>query len=172
MEYHDLQYDAEKQNQYLPPDFIPLNAQFFHSDVWEPHFWFFFHTIAHTYPAIPNSVTKRKYYDFVQNIPLFIPNPEISGEFSKLLDEYPVSPYLDSRDSFIRWMHFFQNKRHKQLGKEEISLFASLDNYRNHYTPKPIKLSEKLRIRKEYVIMFFTIICLIGIYICGGYART
>lgn len=135
-------------------------------------FGFFFHTIAHTYPAIPNSVTKRKYYDFVQNIPLFIPNPEISGEFSKLLDEYPVSPYLDSRDSFIRWMHFFQNKRHKQLGKEEISLFASLDNYRNHYTPKPIKLSEKLRIRKEYVIMFFTIICLIGIYTCGGYART
>ena len=164
MEYNDLQYDKEQQNQYLPPSFIPLNAEYFNCEVWEPHFWFFFQTIAHTYPVIPNSVTKRKYYDFIQNIPLFIPNPEISDDFSKLLDKYPVSPYLDSRDSFIRWMHFFQNKRGLQLGKEEISLFASLDSYRTHYKPKQVKLSESLRIRKEYVVLFFTLACLIGIY--------
>jgi hypothetical protein len=164
MDNHDARYDTEKQNQYLPPDFEPLNARVFDPNVWEPHFWFFFHTIAHTYPAIPNSVTKRKYYDFIQNIPLFIPNPELSNDFSRLLDEFPVSPYLDSRDSFIRWMHFFENKRNLQLGKEEISLFSSLDNYRNHYKPVQIKLSEKLRLRKEYIVMFFTMVCLVGIY--------
>ena len=74
METMDEKYNKEKENQYLPPDFTPLNAQLFDREVWEPNFWFFFHTIAHSYPAIPNSVTKRKYYDFIQNIPLFIRN--------------------------------------------------------------------------------------------------
>lgn len=160
----DELYDKERQNQYLPPDFTPLNAELFDPEVWEPHFWFFFHTVAHSYPAVPNSVTKRKYYDFIQNIPLFIPNPDISTQFSKLLDKYPVSPYLDSRDSFIRWMHFFHNKRNKQLGKEEISLFASLDQYRHHYKPQQLKLSERFSLKKEYVVFVFTLICLVLIY--------
>ena len=42
MDNHDARYDIEKQNQYLPPDFEPLNARLFDRDVWEPHFWFFF----------------------------------------------------------------------------------------------------------------------------------
>ena len=78
--------------------------------VWGPHYWFFLHTIAMSYPHRPNSVTKKKYYDFIQNIPLFIPVESFSTRFSNLLDEYPVSPYLDSRDSFIRWMWFIHNK--------------------------------------------------------------
>ena len=161
----DELYDKERQNQYLPPDFTPLNAELFDHEVWEPNFWFFFHTVAHSYPAIPNSVTKRKYYDFIQNIPLFIPNPDISTQFSKLLDKYPVSPYLDSRDSFIRWVHFIHNKVNKSLGKAEISLFAALDHYRSHYKPKQIKLSEKMNLQREYVVMTFTIICVVLIYL-------
>ena len=42
-------------------------------NIWGPHYWFFLHTIAMSYPIHPNAVTKKKYYDFVQNIPLFIP---------------------------------------------------------------------------------------------------
>jgi hypothetical protein len=164
MDTIDHKFDKERKNQYLPPDFTPLNAQLFDKEVWEPHFWFFFHTIAHSYPSVPNSTTKRKYYDFIINIPLFIPNPEVGNEFSKLLDKYPVSPYLDSRDSFIRWMHFFHNKRNKMLGKEEISLFSSLDNYRNFYKPQQIKLSEQFHLKKEYIVMVFTILVVIAIY--------
>lgn len=164
MDTLEQQYNNEKKNQYLPPDFSPLNAQLFDREVWEPNFWFFFHTIAHSYPAIPNSVTKRKYYDFIQNIPLFIPNPEIGNEFSKLIDAYPVSPYLDSRDSFIRWMHFFQNRRNLSLGKEEVSLFASLDNYRNNYKPVQMKLSERFQLKREYIVMTFTILLLLFLF--------
>ena len=63
-----------------------------------------------SYPLHPNAVTKKKYYDFVQNIPLFRPVESIAGEFSKLLDLYPIQPYLDNRESFIRWMWFIHNK--------------------------------------------------------------
>ena len=78
--------------------------------IWGPFYWFVLHTIALTYPAHPNEVIKKKYYDFIQNLPLFIPIPEMGDNFGAMLDKYPISPYLDSRESFIRWVHFIHNK--------------------------------------------------------------
>ena len=101
--------------------------------VWGPHYWFFLHTVAHTYPGVPNAVTKRKYYDLIQNMPLFLPDAEMGNRFSTLLDLYPVSPYLDSRDSFIRWMHFIHNKVNVALGEEELTLPEGLEKYLDQY---------------------------------------
>ena len=94
-----------------------------------------------------------------------IPNPEIGDKFSGLLDQFPVSPYLDSRDSFIRWVHFMHNKINKILEKPEISLFAALDNYRAKYRPKQIKMSERFHLKQEFIIAFFTVMCFILIYL-------
>jgi hypothetical protein len=58
--------------------------------VWGPFYWFVLHTIALTYPTHPNDVIKKKYYDFIQNLPLFLPVPEIGNIFTSLLDKYPV----------------------------------------------------------------------------------
>ena len=44
--------------------------------VWGPHYWFFLHTLVMTYPHHPNTVTKKKYYEFIQNLPLFLPVEE------------------------------------------------------------------------------------------------
>jgi hypothetical protein len=85
--------------------------------IWGPHYWFFLHTVAICYPHRPNTITKKKYYDFIHNIPMFIPVENIASYFSQLLDQYPVSPYLDSRDAFIRWMHFIHNKINQKLEK-------------------------------------------------------
>ena len=82
---------------------------------WGPHYWFVLHTIANTYPLAPNDVTKKKYYDFIQNLPLLLPIEEIGNSFAKYLDKYPVTPYLDSRPSFIKWMHFIHNKCNTHL---------------------------------------------------------
>ena len=65
--------------------------------IWGPHYWFFLHTVALSYPRTPNEVTRKKYYDFIQNFPLFIPIEDIGNTFSKLVDKYPVTPYLDSQ---------------------------------------------------------------------------
>ena len=97
--------------------------------VWGPKYWFVLHSVAYNYPEHPNDVTKRKYYDFIQNIPLFLPNIDMGNNFSNLLDKYPVSPYLDCRDSFIRWVHFIHNKVNRHLHKKEITLVDSLDKY-------------------------------------------
>jgi len=136
----------------------------FDSNVWGPHYWFFLHTVAESYPKHPNDVTKRKYYDLIQNMPVFIPVYEMGNKFSEMLDRYPVTPYLDNRDSFVRWVHFIHNKFNALLGKPELSLPASLDKYRAEYRPKPVYLSEKINMRKHYIHAALILGCLFMIY--------
>ena len=122
----------------------------YNPEIWGPHYWFFLHTIAHSYPEFPNAVTKRKYYDLIINIPLFIPNSNIANNFSNILDKYPVSPYLDNRDSFKKWMHFIHNKINVMLNKDESSFEDAQQLYEKSYLPKRILLSEKFRIKKHH----------------------
>ena len=46
------------------------------ANVWGPHYWFFLMTIAISYPTKANEVTRKKYYDLINNFPLFIPVPK------------------------------------------------------------------------------------------------
>jgi hypothetical protein len=133
------------------------------SKVWGPHYWFFLHTISMCYPLRPNGVTKKKYFEFIQNLPLFIPIENMSSEFSKLLDEYPVSPYLDSRDSFIRWMHFIHNKINQKLEKPNITLNDFYIKYYDYYKPNDIKLKEYYRLREKIIYggLLVLVVCLI-----------
>jgi FAD-linked sulfhydryl oxidase len=124
--------------------------------VWGPHYWFFLHTLAMTYPHHPNAVTKKKYYEFIQNLPLFLPVEEISGEFSKLIDKYPITPYLDNRDSFVRWMHFIHNKINEKLEKPTISLNEFFVDYYNEYKTHDEKFTEYYRIREK--VIYFGIV--------------
>ena len=136
----------------------------FSPDIWGPHYWFFLHTVAESYPIHPNPVTKRKYYDLIQNMPLFIPDAEIGGKFSQMLDKYPVTPYLDNRDSFVRWVHFMHNKMNYKLGKQEISLPLALEKYRDEYQPKPIIIGERINMRKHYIHAILILLFLFLIY--------
>ena len=125
--------------------------------VWGPHYWFFLHTIAMTYPHTPNDVTKRKYYELIQNLPLFIPVEGMGSEFSKLLDQYPVVPYLDSRSSFCRWMHFIHNKINEKLEKPKISINEFYSRYYEEYKPKDIKMKDFYRWREK---LLYTLVVL------------
>ena len=119
--------------------------------IWGPHYWFFLHTVAMTYPYHPNAVTKKKYYEFVQNIPIFIPVEEISKEFERMIDQYPITPYLDNRDSFVRWMHFIHNKINEKLEKPPITLNDFFVQYYNEYKSQNEKLSEFYKLREKLI---------------------
>jgi hypothetical protein len=106
-----------------------------------------------TYPHHPNSVTKKKYYEFIQNLPLFLPVEEISGEFSKLIDKYPVSPYLDNRDSFVRWMHFIHNKINEKLEKPQISLNDFFVKYYDEYKTEDDKINQYYKVREKLIYL-------------------
>lgn len=119
--------------------------------IWGPHYWFFLHTVAMTYPHHPNAVTKKKYYEFIQNLPLFIPVEQISKEFEKFIDLYPITPYLDNRDSFVRWMHFAHNKINEKLEKPQITLNDFFVQYYNEYKSQNEKLVEFYKLREKII---------------------
>ena len=108
--------------------------------IWGPQYWFVLHTIALNYPLHPNETSKKKYYDFIENLPLFIPISDMGNLFSKLLDLYPVTPYLDSRESLIKWIHFIHNKVNLSIGIPEKSLEETLHSYYKLYEPPEITI--------------------------------
>jgi len=132
--------------------------------VWGPHYWFVLHTIANTYPPSPNDVTKKKYYDFIQNLPLLLPIQEIGNSFAKYLDKYPVTPYLDSRPSFMKWMHFIHNKINVSIGEPELSQEESMAQYYDEYKPKVVKDAQQRKQREK--LIFLLIVCFL--IIIGG----
>jgi pyruvate-formate lyase-activating enzyme len=137
---------------------------FFDPKIWGPHYWHFLHTIAMTYPLRANTQTKKKYYEFIQNLPLFIPVEKMSSDFGKLLNEYPVVPYLDTRESFIRWMHFIHNKINKKLEKPTIKLNEFYENYYNEYKPKDQKWREYYKTQSKIIYVVVILLLSFAIY--------
>jgi hypothetical protein len=134
------------------------------STIWGPPMWFFLHTSAMCYPLYPNAITKKKYYDFFQNLPLFIPIEPMSSYFSRLLEEYPISPYLDDRESLTRWVWFIHNKINEKLEKPPLSLSDFYVNYYQAYQPKNNKRWENVKLREKWVYAGCLILLLGTIY--------
>ena len=130
--------------------------------VWGPHYWFFLHTLSLSYPHHPNAETKKKYYELISNLPLFIPVESIGKSFEMLLDEYPVSPYLTNKESLIKWTHFIHNKINQQLEKPSITLNEFYFRYYEEYKPKDIKMKDYYKWR-EKIIYTLVIISTFGL---------
>lgn len=146
---------------------MSLNKTFLNPKVWGPHYWFVLHTIALTYPKRPNETVKKKYYELIQNLPLFIPIENMGNFFSKLLDTYPVTPYLDSKESFIKWMYFIHNRVNKELNYKQISLSESLELYYKNYTSynDNRNKSNNIIIKKEYIsFILISVLIFLAIY--------
>ena len=133
-------------------------------EIWGPHYWFVLYTIAISYPLNPNEVSKKKYYDFIQNLPLFIPISNIGNTFSEFLDKYPVTPYLDSRESMIKWVHFIHNKINIYLGKDEITYYEAMRQYYDNYKEKKIKIYDERKNKHKFIfgttIILLIILCI------------
>lgn len=125
---------------------------------WGPNFWYVIHIMAFHYPKHPNKVSKKKYYDYVMNIPLFLPNSKMGNEFSKLLNKYPVTPYLDSRESFIKWTHFIHNRVNESIGKNTMNYSTFIDLYT---TPKEKKEERKFDYKNLIIVVLMLILMLI-----------
>ena len=133
-------------------------------NIWGPKYWFFLYTVALSYSNNPNDTIKKKYYDFIQNFPLFIPNPNMGNVFSRFLDAYPVTPYLDSKESFLKWIHFIHNKINVFLGKPEMTYYDAMNNYYEQFKLKEVKKKDE-RKNKHKFIFASAIVLLISITI-------
>lgn len=138
----------------------------FDPSIWGPHYWFFLHTISLMYPDHPNDITRKKYYDFIQNLPTFIPNDQLSKTFEKLLDKYPLSPYLDSKSNLVKWIHFIHNEINILTEKKHISINEFYTSYANHYKLANLKAWEYTKFKER--VIYVTIITILLIIILKG----
>jgi hypothetical protein len=98
--------------------------------VWGPATWTFLHTTAFTYPEEPDEVAKRNYYTFFHGLAPFLPDPDAQDLYAKLLHQFPVSAYLDSRKSLVRWVHFIHNRVNDRLEKPRVGMDDFLQNHK------------------------------------------
>jgi len=131
-------------------------------NVWIPKLKFTLQTISVTYPQNPNDVEKKKYYDFVQNLPLFFPFKPFGKNFIELLDQYPVTPYLSSRMSFMKWVHFIFNKINVQMELPEEDFDEYLNKYYDDYKPEEMKKKNIYKTRRKYIKFAFGVLLLSG----------
>lgn len=136
-------------------------------EVWGKHYWFVLHTIAVSYPERPNEVTKKKYYRLIQDFPLFLPDAKASASFADLIEQYPVTPYLDHRMSFMKWTHFIHNKVNESIGKAPISFYDAMELYYANYKPRELReKGEKLN--RERMVWLSIVL---GLITFGVYSR-
>ena len=132
--------------------------------IWIPKLQFMLITISLYYPLHPNDISKKKYYDFITNLPVFFPDIPLGNDFIKLLDEFPVTPYLKSRESFMKWVHFINNKINITMDYEQNSFYESLESYYDYYKPEEIRKKEYSKRKKQYIqlgIVFFIILTIV-----------
>jgi hypothetical protein len=130
--------------------------------IWGPSYWFFLHTICLNYPVNPNKMIKKKYYDLIMNFPLFIPNKDIADNFETILDKYPVNPYLDNRNSLIKWIHFIHNEINKMINKPTIEIHSFLDNYYDLYKINNNNIAVQFNYSNYIKVLFFILL----IFLC------
>ena len=129
-------------------------------EIWLPQLKFILQTIALYYPKNPNEITIRKYYNLVQNLPVFFPEEPIGNTMRKILDDFPVQPYLNSKTSFMKWIHFVFNKINKKLEINTKSFYESLEEYYKNYKPREILNKEQIRQKKKYMYIFSVVLFL------------
>ena len=132
--------------------------------VWFPHLKFTLWTIAVQYPVKPNEVTIKKYYQLINNLPVFFPISPMGKTFLDLLDRYPVRPYLDSRKAFMKWNHFIINKLSEIMELPQETFYESLENYYNEYKPKELIAEELFRKKKKYIYIGVISTLIVALY--------
>jgi len=121
--------------------------------VWGPKFWFTIHTMAKMYPDTPNEVTRKKYYETIHNIPVFFPQFPLGDAFSNMLERYPVTPYLDSKTAFMKWLHFIYCKVRVSVGEMAVPLDGFIRDYDDKYIPEVIMEKNDGRLRQQIALI-------------------
>jgi len=133
--------------------------------IWGPHYWFFLHSVAHNYPKYPTSIQKKMHYRLVHHFHEFIPSRTMAAEFVKLVADFPVLPYLDCKDDFVKWMHFIHNKVNERIEKPTMSMEEHIQETKVLYESKPSKMRNYLKNNTFIVSILFILLMGVAIYI-------
>jgi hypothetical protein len=125
--------------------------------IWSPHLWFSLITLSFSIPNNPSDLLKKQYFAYINNLPTFYPYDKFNEHFEKLLVKYPVTPYLDNKNTFLKWIHFIKEKTDIIYGYKPITMRQFLSEYYNHYTNES-KLRRDLKLAKYCIVLLIIIL--------------
>ena len=128
-----------------------------HTTVWSTRYWFVALTTCLSYPDTPTDTIKQKYYDLYQNIFLFLPHNDDIRQFYPFITRFPITPYLDSRSSLLRWLFFMHNQISDTLNIQRRTESELLLEYRTMYRPVDVVDYNSFLIKRHLV--GFSIVC-------------
>ena len=110
------------------------------------------HTMAWSYPESPSPSVRTEYFRFLQAFPQFIPDEEMRAYFARLMENHPVSAYLDSRRDLVEWMHFMHNQVNARVGKRELTLAEALAAWNDEILSQPRAHAFRERKWREHMV--------------------
>lgn len=87
------------------------------SSVWGPYVWKSLHYIAAQYPFVPTIDDQKHYKLFFETLAFVLPCASCRFHFSKLLRDFPIDEYLESRETLSEWVWEAHNKVNTRTGK-------------------------------------------------------
>lgn len=127
-------------------------------EIWGNHFWFTMHTASFFYPEYPTPTDMHRYKNFYESFAFIIPCPECKVHYTQMLNDHPIDPYLESRDSLSRWVVLVHNKVNERLGKKQISYQQAVEQYNKQFLPATKK---DKRIKHCAVVLLILVIAFI-----------
>ena len=89
--------------------------------LWGNQGWFFLHIISFNYPENPTQEDKEYYRTFFVNLKNVLPCNECKIHYSKLIEEFPIEPHLDSKKELFKYVYILHKKVNKRLKKRNES---------------------------------------------------
>tara|TARA_B100000780_G_C20922665_1_gene367625 strand:+ start:150 stop:554 length:405 start_codon:yes stop_codon:yes gene_type:complete len=97
---------------------------------WGPHAWIFLHSVTMNYPKNPTQQDKQRYREFFKSMERVLPCEKCAYHYSKHIDEFPIDPALESRDTLVRWLIQIHNEVNISLNKPEYTYEQVIEEYR------------------------------------------
>lgn len=104
---------------------------------WRDTLWQYIMTVVSSYPEEPSQILKKKMYRFVSDLPSMVPDAEFRRRYISKLADFPVTPYLDSRDALSRWLNFFRNRIAESYNEPVRTEKERWQEYEDSLGPKP-----------------------------------
>ena len=118
-------------------------------EIWGPYMWFILHLITFNYPKNPSHFDKQSYTNFFTSIKDILPCENCKKHYSKNLQVYPITPYLDSRKKIIEWLIKIHNQVNITIGKPTLTLQQVLEIYKNINPISPFIMYDQEKVEEN-----------------------
>ena len=125
-------------------------------EVWGPSFWFVLHTISINYPENPTYVEKRNHHDFFKSMQFVLPCNICRTHYSQFFKKYPVEPFLENKESLVKWVIMIHNQVNKKQNKPTLDYEEVIKKYQYIYNRgvfcDPCKIESKKKVNHDLKI--------------------